>query len=430
MYSSTETGGTDPGVDTDRLYYTDAYITSFTARVAVIVPPSGAEPGGVVLDRTAFYPTSGGQPHDTGRLRPAAGAQGELHVADVVERGGGIVHVLSGPVAPDTLPAGAEVSGAVDWDRRFDHMQQHTAQHVLSALFLKILGAETASVHLGDSSTLDLEIPALAPEDAQRVEEAANRIVFEGRPVTARFVDAAQAEALGLRRPPRRTGSLRVIDIQECDRSACGGTHVRTTAEIGLVLLRRWERTRGRIRVEFLAGWRAVRDYRWKHALVAEWSTRLTVRDRDLGDALHRLAASAQEHERALADARRHLVGYEAVERLAGARDPTAPSRTAQEGRILRLEFSGRDPEEVRLLLREMTSRERCVVLAGILDTGRLYFARSPGAAPDLAALLGGVCRTVGGRGGGTAEFAQGTVPPGEAVTRALALAEQEARGA
>ncbi len=423
MYCSTETGATDPGADTDRLYYTDAYIMTFTARVAAIVPPAGAAPGGVVLDRTAFYPTSGGQPHDTGRLRPAGGAQGELHVADVVERGGGIVHVLRGPVAPDTLPAGAEVSGAVDWDRRFDHMQQHTAQHVLSAVFLNVLGAETASVHLGDSSTLDLEIPALAPEDAQRVEEAANRIVFEGRPVTVRFVDAAQAEALGLRRPPRRTGSLRVIEIQDCDRSACGGTHVRTTAEIGLVLLRRWERTRGRIRVEFLAGWRAVRDYRWKHALVAEWSTRLTVRDRDLGDALYRLAATAQEHERALADARRHLVGYEAVERLAAA-------GTAQGGRILRLEFSGRDPEEVRLLLREMTSRERCIVLAGILDTGRLYFARSPGAASDLAAILGGVCRTVGGRGGGTAEFAQGTVPPGEAVTRALALAEQEARGA
>ncbi len=414
MYCSIDGGGaaerapSSGDAGTERLYYVDAYQGSFTARVVT------AGPAGVVLDRTAFYPTSGGQPHDTGTL---AG----LPVVDVVDADAEILHVLGDRAAAGNLAVGTEVEGVVDWSRRFDHMQQHTAQHVLSAVFLQVLGAGTASVHLGDSSTLDLEIPACDPADVRRVEEAANQIVFENRPVTVRFVDAA-AEALGLRRPPRRTGPLRIVEIAECDRSACGGTHVRSTAEIGLILVRRCERTRGRVRVEFLAGWRAVKDYQWKHALVSEWSARLTIGDRDLGAALERLDRGAQEDARALDAARKRLLGYEAAELLAAA--PPSPVK------ILRLEFPQREPEDVRVLLREITARDRCVVLAGITETGRLYFARSPGEGPEMAALLARACLAVGGRGGGTAEFAQGTVAPGGPVARALAFAEDEMRGA
>jgi alanyl-tRNA synthetase len=408
---------------TERLYYVEAYRPAFTARVVTVGPAPdgraredpGDRPAGVVLDRTAFYPTSGGQPHDTGTL---AG----LPVVDVIEAGEEVIHVLGGPVSPGRLAVGAEVEGVVDWPRRFDHMQQHTAQHVLSAVFLQVLGVETVSVHLGESSTLDLEIPACDPGDIRRVEEGANQIVYENRPVTVRFVDAAASEALGLRRPPRRTGPLRIVEIADCDRSACGGTHVRSTGEIGPVLIRRWERTRGRVRVEFLAGWRAVRDYQRKHALVSEWSARLTVGERDLGEALDRLARDAQEGARALEASRRRLLGYEALERLAAV--PPAPVK------ILRLQFPQREPEEVRALLREMTARDRCIVLAGITETGRLYFARSPGDGPQMADLLARTCRAVGGRGGGTAEFAQGAVAPGEPVARALALGEEEVRGA
>jgi alanyl-tRNA synthetase len=420
MYCSTGGGGPSgaalaPGpAGTERLYYADAYRRTFRARVAAVVAAPGGR-AGVVLDRTAFYPTGGGQPHDTGAL---AGCP----VVDVVDAGGEIVHVLGGPGPGSGLEPGAEVDGVVDWDRRFDHMQQHTAQHILSGVFLQVLGAETVSVHLGDSSTLDLATPSLSPEDAERVQDAAARIVFENRPVTARIVPASEAGALGLRRPPGREGPLRVVEVEGCDRSACGGTHVRSTAEVGIVLLRRWERTRGRVRVEFLAGWRAVRDYREKHALVSVWSARLTVGDRELGDALERLARDARERERALADARRRLLVYEA-ERLAAG--PAGPGP-----RVLRLEFPQRDAEEVRLLVRELVSRAPCVVLAGVRETGRLYFSRSPGAGPEMAAVLARASGAVGGRGGGTAEFAQGTVPPGEAVARALALAELEVRGA
>ena len=365
----------------------------------------------MVLDRTAFYPTSGGQPNDTGTL---AG----VPVTDVIDGGQDIIHMLAEEGAAGTPLPGSEVQGALDWNRRFDHMQQHTAQHVLSAVFARVLGAETVSVHLGGSSTIDLAAAALSAEDAGRVEDEANQIVFDNRPVTVRFVDENEVVALGLRRPPKRTGMIRVVEVAGCDRSACGGTHVRGTGEIGPVLLRRWERSRGHLRVEFLSGWRALADYRWKHALVSEWSSRLTVGERDLAGALERLAAGARDQERALGEARERLIVHEAVERLAGAASTTGR-------KILRLAVSGREAAEIRQLLREMTGRESCVVLAGDEATGRLYFARSQGEGPAMAALMADACRSAGGRGGGTAEFAQGAVPPGEPVARALAAAEE-----
>ena len=405
---------------TERLYYTDAYLRVFTARVVAAEPAGawGARPG-VILDQTAFYPTSGGQPHDTGTL---AGGP----VVDVVEINGSIVHVVAGrEEGPTTFPIvpGTTVEGTVDWGRRFDHMQQHSGQHVLSAVFSRVLGAETVSVHLDGSSTLDLAISSLEPEAARRAEDEANRVVFDNRPVTVRFVSEAEAAQLGLRRPAQRSGKIRVVEVADCDRSACGGTHVRNTGEIGPIVVRRWERLKGQIRVEFLAGWRAIDDYRWKHALVAEWSGRLTVGDRDLGAALDRLARDARDRERALADARARLLGHEAAERLAAVPAGAGP-------KIVRLDVSRRDPQEVRQLLREMTGRERSVILAGDEATGRLYFARSPGDGPSMAAVLDGVCRTVGGRGGGAPEFAQGAVASGATVAQVLGLAEEAVRGA
>lgn len=422
MYCSTGGGavgsrGSAPETPvTERLYYDDAYLRAFPARVVAVASPDDGGRGGIVLDRTAFYPTSGGQPHDTGTL-------GGHRVVDVVDAGEEVVHVLDGADPSGGLVPGADVAGELDWPRRFDHMQQHTAQHLLSAVFLDVLAAKTVSVHLGESSTLDLDVALLDADAVRRVEDAANQIVFENRPVTIRFVDAADADALGLRRPSGRAGTLRVIEIAGCDRSACGGTHVRSTGELGPVLVRRWERSRGRLRAEFLAGWRAVRDYQWKHALVGEWSARLTVRDRELGDALDRIVAESRVHERSLQDARKRLLGYEAAERVAAL-------PAGSEGRVVQLLFPNRDGDEVRALLREVTALTQAVVVAGVSETGRVWFARAPGDGPDLAALLSRVCRAVGGRGGGTAEFAQGAVPPGDAVARVLAAAEKEVRGA
>ncbi|HET7265374.1 MAG TPA: alanyl-tRNA editing protein [bacterium] len=413
MYSSTGADGpVPPGTAaTERLYYNDAYRRTFLAGVLAAVPASGGRTG-VVLDRTAFYPTSGGQPHDTGTV---AG----IPVVDVVDAGDHVVHVLEPGSAPPGV--GVEVEAEIDWDRRYDYMQQHTAQHLVSAAFLQQIRAETVSVHLGDTSTVDFERAALSPDDALAVEDALAQAVYDNRAVTVRFVDADEADRLGLRRPAKRAGMLRVIEIEGLDRSACGGTHVRATGELGPILLRRWERAKGHLRVEFLAGWRALRDYRWKHGFVAEWAARLTVGDRELPGALGRLSVRLEERERALAASLKRLLAYEAAERLAAAPAGETP-------KVLRLEFPERDQDEVRLLLRELTSREPSVVFAGVVATGRLYFARSPGVAADMAAVLTQAARAVGGRGGGTAEAAQGTAPPAE-VGRALDLAVAQMRG-
>src|SRR5690606_21066253 len=233
-----------PPAMTRRLYYDDAYLRAFDAHVAEV----SADGRRVYLDRTAFYPTSGGQPHDTGEL---AG----VRVVDVVDEGDRIAHVLAEPVA---LAPGARVEGRIEWERRFDHMQQHTGQHLLSAVFAELYGFETVSVHFGaESSTIDLATATLAAGQIEAAEARANALVWEDRAVAVSYEHAA--EAAGLRKRPDREGPLRIVSIDGVDRSACGGTHVRGTAEIGPVLIRGVERVRGDARVACGSGGRGAR---------------------------------------------------------------------------------------------------------------------------------------------------------------------------
>ena len=224
---------------TDRLYYQDSYLTEFRARVVAVSPDRRR----VYLDRTAFYPTSGGQPFDTGEL-------GGVKVIEVIDEGDRIAHVVAGPLTQ------TDVDGRIDLARRFDHMQQHTGQHVLSAVVLEMFDAPTVSFHLGaETCTIDVS-RALEPAQLRQAERRANQIVFENRPVSISFRQSS--EDLGLRKPTEREGQVRIISIQELDRSACGGTHVRATGEIGPILLRKLDRIRGNLRIEFVCGGRAV----------------------------------------------------------------------------------------------------------------------------------------------------------------------------
>src|SRR5262245_8048428 len=235
-----------PAAPTNRLYYTDAYRTTFAGTV-IDRDENGTR---VYLNETAFYPTSGGQPHDLGTL---AG----VPVTDVVDEGDRIAHVLASPLPTDASSA----EGSIDWDRRFDHMQQHTGQHLISAVFEDLFGFPTVSVHFGpDYSTLDVEVEAVSRQQLLMVEAHANVIVAEARPVVVAFEDAATA--VGLRKASDREGALRIVSITGVDRSACGGTHVRSTAEIGPVLLRSVEKVRKTMRIEFVCGQRAVRRAR------------------------------------------------------------------------------------------------------------------------------------------------------------------------
>ena len=235
-----------PRLVTERLYYTEPALTEFDATVTG-VERHGDLPA-VLLDRTAFYPTSGGQPHDTGSLNG-------VRVTEVVERDDdAVLHVVDRAIA-----VGEAVHGVVDWGRRFDHMQQHTGQHILSAAFDRLWHARTVGFHLGavvSSLDLDRELP---PQAIASAEDEANRIVWEDRPVSIRFVEEAGAAALDLRKEPGRSGVLRIIAVEDYDLSACGGTHVARTGHVGIIVVSSWEKLRGGSRLEFLCGGRALR---------------------------------------------------------------------------------------------------------------------------------------------------------------------------
>jgi alanyl-tRNA synthetase len=242
---------------TERLYYTDAYRAEFSARVV----DSADEGRRVYLDSSAFYPTSGGQPHDLGTLDGLA-------VVDVIDEDDRIAHVLAKPITS------TNVVGKVEWTRRFSHMQQHTGQHLLSAIFEDLFGMKTVSVHFGDEySTLDLEADSLSSDQLRKAQRRANEIIAENRAVTVTFEDAATAK--GLRKAVDRAGTLRIISIEDLDRSACGGTHVRATGEIGCALLRGTERIRKTTRVQFVCGLRAVERASDDYAALAAIATAL-----------------------------------------------------------------------------------------------------------------------------------------------------------
>src|ERR1700722_10610698 len=247
---------------TERLYYQDSFAHEFQATVQSCEP--AANLWHVVLDRTAFYPTSGGQPHDLGTLAGIA-------VRDVVEsEAGEVIHVTD-----QSIPAGP-VACAIDWPRRFDHMQQHTAQHILSAAFIKTARFETVSFHLGrEVSTIDLAAPALVPRQLQEAEQRANEIIFEDRVVHIRYGTAAEFQAQGIRKTVAREGILRAIDIENFDRQPCGGTHVGRSGQIGLLLLRKVEKQKQTWRVEFVAGYRDLAAARFDREVLAQAAERI-----------------------------------------------------------------------------------------------------------------------------------------------------------
>jgi alanyl-tRNA synthetase len=372
---------------TDRLYYTDPYACDFEGTVTDRVQDSRR----IYLDRTAFYPTSGGQPFDTGEL-------GGVRVIDVVDEGDRIAHLLDAPLKAD------RVTGRVDWARRFDHMQQHTGQHLLSAIIADLLGHQTIAVHFGrESSTLDLDAGSISLEDLQRIEERANDIIVQNRPVDIGFEDAQQAE--GLRKPSDRAGTIRIITIRDLDRSACGGTHVRATGEIGSLLIRKVERVRKGSRVEFLCGSRANRCARADYNLI----TRLA----------NDLSAAAEELPQLIAGQREDLKQATALIRdlegklnLSRARELYAAAQPETTG--LRRVTVWEDQaalESLRGLGQAVTSMPLTVFVGAVSNPPAVLLATSADTGIDAGAMLKSLLASVGGRGGGSARLAQGMVP-------------------
>ncbi len=381
---------------TSRLYYTDAYAKAFDGRITEV----SADGQRVYLDRTAFYPTSGGQPYDLGSL---GGAQ----VADVVDEDERIAHVLAAPLSGHEI--GDAVRGEIDWRRRFDHMQQHTGQHLLSAVFATLFGYETASVHFGvDRSSLDLDVGAIDAAQLGEAERRANAIVWENRPVNVSFEDAATAT--GLRKAPPREGTLRIVTIADLDRSACGGTHVRATGEIGAITLRGTERIRKQMRVEFLCGARVVRQARADFEALS--AIALSVKA-SLAEAPALVAAQSAELRDTMA-ARKRLEGELAVHQARALYEMTAPTPAGVRVAVLRRD--GGSLEDIRPLAQAFASLPKTVFVAAVLSSATVLVAAADDAGVDAGRLLKPVLTTAGGRGGGSPRLAQGTVPNADAL--------------
>jgi alanyl-tRNA synthetase len=374
---------------TERLYYLDSSLLRFSATVV----ESGTLDGRAfaVLDRTAFYPTSGGQPFDRGHL-------GGREVVEVLDRedDGAVLHFIS-----DAVPVGAVVDGEIDAERRLDHMQQHTGQHVLSAAFIRTANVPTVSFHLGmEVSTIDLAGDVEAAAIA-KAEDEANRVVFADRDVVVRFVSAAEAAVLPLRKEPSRTGTLRLVEVADFDLSACGGTHVSRTGAIGNIAVSAWERYKGGTRVSFVCGGRAVRAFRELRDASTATSRLLSVQSGELPEAVARLQADARDvrlQARALGE---QLARFEASALRSSAVDLNGHRIVA---RVL-----DKDQAGLRQLAQEAAADGGPAIL--LVSTARpasLVVSRGGDSGIDAGAVLKAIVARFGGKGGGRPELAQG----------------------
>jgi alanyl-tRNA synthetase len=394
---------------TERLYHADSRLLEFDASVVALRDHEGRP--AVVLDRTAFYAESGGQPWDTGTL-------GDARVVAVVEDGDDVVHVLDRPLAE------ARVHGRVDATRRRDHLQQHHGQHLLSRAFVEVAQAETVAFHLGaEDTTIDLD-RAVSEELAAKAEARANDVVWQARPVRVSLLSADEARATALEPPEGVVTGIRVVEAEGFDRQPCGGTHPASTAEVGVILLTGLERYKGGTRVHFVCGGRAVTAFRARQRAVGQLVATLSAPLSELPDAVLRLKddiAAAQKRASALLG--RALQG-EARRLLADARgDGPAPSLAAPA--IVVTTFDAWPAEDLRLLAQQLVSLAPCVaLLASRSDKAQLVFAQSEGLPHDVPALLKAAVAELGGRGGGRGNLAQGGGDQVERLDAVLARAQ------
>jgi alanyl-tRNA synthetase len=395
---------------TDRLYYRDSFLYDFDAEVLEVTEtPRPA----LSLDRTAFYPTSGGQIFDTGWITSGDTKLRVTEVADAED--GEVVHYLEAPIRD--LNPGTRVHGQIDAARRRDHMQQHSGQHVLSAAFVRLYNMPTVSFHMADDyCSIDLDTPTLTKEQVEAAERQANEIILENRPVDVRYVARDEAAQLGLRKlPPADLDQLRLIDIRDFDLTACGGTHVNSTGQIAGILLRKTEKVRQGWRVEFVAGQRAVATARRDFTTLAEAAALFSAHIYDVPQQVRKSLDEIKALRRQLSESQDELAAALATSLL--AETPEAHGR-----KLIVRTFSDRDLNFLKLLAQKLTRQSANVValLAAMSPQPSLVFAQSAGQANDMNALMKGTMAKLGGRGGGSKDMAQGGVPTPEGIEAAV----------
>jgi alanyl-tRNA synthetase len=372
-----------------KLYYEDPYIKTFETEL-VYQGADDKERVYAVLKESAFYPTGGGQPHDEGTLN-------NIKVVDVEEVEGEIRHYLEGELDSST----SGVSGEIDWKRRFDHMQQHAGQHILSAAFEELYGYKTVSFHLGrETLTIDLEISELPVQHAEEAERLANAIILENRPIESRWVSAEEASKFPLRKKLSVSEDIRLVIIPEFDYNGCGGTHPTSTGQVSGVKILDWERQKKKIRVQFVCGSRILTQLQTKHEITRSLSQLLNAPEKDLLSAASCLIENGKDLEKQLEEAKETLLAFEAKEML-----------TAGEGNSVSKVFEGRTIQELQKLARLIASQSENADVILINETAdKLQFvcARGADSESDMKNLSAELLQRINGKGGGNPQFAQG----------------------
>jgi alanyl-tRNA synthetase len=369
---------------TERLYYNDPYLLEFDAKI--VESRAAGDRFAVVLDKTAFYPTSGGQPTDLGWINDVA-------LVDCIEEEntGAVVHVLKGSVTGELAHC------RVDRSRRADHMQQHSGQHVLSQAFVELFGWPTLSFHLGAAAcSIDLPADSVSMEQLEKAADLANRIIRENRGVAVRYVAAENIGAAGLRKPTERAGDIRIIDIAGYDRSACGGTHVRSTGEIGPIVITGTERIKKQTRVHFLCGDRVRRYAASANGVLEKISQTVSAPPMETAAAVHALWNEHQLARKRIEDLESQLLDYEAAQ-------------FPMDNGFAIAVFKNRGIEKLKMLATKICARPGTVaLLADEGDQLRIVFASSTDSRVDAAALVKHTLERFGGKGGGRSTLAQG----------------------
>jgi alanyl-tRNA synthetase len=376
---------------TVKLYLEDPYRQNFSSKVIEQTEINGKP--GIVLEQTLFYPTSGGQPHDTGTLN-------DIPVIDVYENESRrVVHLLKRPLA------GSAVEGRINWQRRFDHMQQHTGQHLLSQAFIKICNAETLSFHLGDEScTLDVNRAGLGSETIAAVEDLANQIVCQNREVIGHTVPKSELERYPVRKPPSVEENIRIIEIKDFDYSPCGGTHCSGTGEIGIIKISRHENYKGGSRIHFLCGFRALKHYQNKSAILKQIGDSMSSGEGDLPPNIQKMQDELKHLRWDNTHLKKQLMSYE-------ARDLISECQKLGDINVVEKIFKDRNPQELKILAQSVLENlPNAVVFFGSKADGKasLFFLRSEELDLDMAKLMQNACAVINGRGGGRPQQAQG----------------------
>jgi alanyl-tRNA synthetase len=370
-------------MSSEKLYYGDSYCKEFSAKVERVMEHQGKF--GLILDKTYFYPETGGQLADCGEIE-------NIKLVSCIEKDGEILHLLEKSIQ---VEVGAEVKCKINWEKRFDNMQQHTGQHILSSVFVSLLQADTISSRLGEKiCTIDLNRSSLNLDELSQVEELANQIVFENREVKKYLVNEEEAKKLPLRKPPIYSENIRIVEIENLDWSACGGTHLNRTGEVGIIKILNWERMKGNVRVNFICGKRGLEDFRFKNEVISGIAKALTRSEKEIENAVILLLEENKQLKRELNFLKEKLLDNEAKELFSQVEN-------LKEYKLVIKSFSNRGFEELKNLAIKLANSGEVICILGLKDEGKLILSKSKNLSFDLKGLAESLFKSFNGKGGG-----------------------------